>query len=40
MRECRFPGVGLTLDGEQHHVDVEEAGDFFVQEVEPKLQLS
>jgi NADH:ubiquinone oxidoreductase subunit E len=39
MKECRFPGVGVTLDGEQHHVVAERAVDFFAQEVEPKLRL-
>jgi NADH:ubiquinone oxidoreductase subunit E len=37
MKECRFPGVGIILNGERHHVAAEKAGDFFTQEVEPKL---
>jgi NADH:ubiquinone oxidoreductase subunit E len=37
MKLCHIPGVGLMVDGEEHHVVAEKAGEFFVQEVEPKL---
>jgi hypothetical protein len=38
MKLCHIPGVGVMVDGEEHHVAAEKAGEFFVKEVEPKLQ--
>jgi NADH:ubiquinone oxidoreductase subunit E len=37
MQLCHIPGVAVRVDGEEHHVAAEKAGEFFVKEVEPKL---
>jgi NADH:ubiquinone oxidoreductase subunit E len=37
MQLCHIPGVAVTVGGEKHHVAAEKAGEFFLQEVEPKL---
>jgi hypothetical protein len=35
MQLCHIPGVAVTVDGEEHHVTAEKAGEFFAKEVEP-----
>jgi NADH:ubiquinone oxidoreductase subunit E len=37
QKQCRNPGVAVSVNGVTHQVTVESAGDFFVREVSAKL---
>jgi NADH:ubiquinone oxidoreductase subunit E len=36
QRQCRYPGVGVSVNGVTHHVDCEKAAEFFLAEVAAK----
>ena len=37
MKQCQFPGVAIVVNGKQHSIAAEKAGEFFMAELEPKL---